>query len=275
MLKQPNTAQLDNTRSYLGLVSNLPDITLTHSGNMSNELNALGNQPDASAPHLSLNLFTYPNGVSDQLDALNNQLDASASPHSLDLFGPSDHLTISPGPSDTTFEWHDPTQLGVGFNHPDIIPNSLDTLLPHSGHVSGWFNAPGDQQSNNDLAFQPSVSLLPVTAVTLQPESSPGPPPPIRDSTRPPPLQVGRPQSVAPSQLHSQGNTTSTFSSLPRGGVIPRATVVSPPNTLAGATSEPAWMEKKKTLQFFCDTFKLGCLPNVIDHWSIVAAQKI
>ena len=42
----------------------------------------------------------------------------------------------------------------------------------------------------------------------------------------------------------------------------------SPPlNTLIGITNEPTWMKKKRTLNYFRNTFKLGDLPNVIGHW--------
>jgi len=39
------------------------------------------------------------------------------------------------------------------------------------------------------------------------------------------------------------------------------------PNLLAGIKNEPVWMKKRKTLDYFRGTFKLGVLSDVIEHW--------
>ena len=42
----------------------------------------------------------------------------------------------------------------------------------------------------------------------------------------------------------------------------------SPPSKLlAGVTDRPMWMKKKKILDYFCSTFKLGNLSDIIEHW--------
>ncbi|KAF9791998.1 hypothetical protein BJ322DRAFT_1015928 [Thelephora terrestris] len=254
-LKQFNTSQSGTALDLTGLVSNLPDIMLTEPSNMSDELNAFGIQPGASPPPPSLD-FTLSNSVFDSLDALSDQLDASALPSSPNLFAQFDHLNISPNLADTTFEWPNPTQLGVTLNHQDIIADPLDTVPPYLGHMSGWFDTLAGQQSNTVLAPQPGVSLLPIMTATLQSETHFDLPPPIPTSTRP--RLAGRSQTVS----RSQPNMT-----LPSGEVLPRAIVVSQPETLIGIAVEPPWMGKKGTLDFFRETFKLGCLPNVINRW--------
>jgi hypothetical protein len=42
---------------------------------------------------------------------------------------------------------------------------------------------------------------------------------------------------------------------------------LSNPNPLADITDEPAWMKKKRTLNYLRETVKLGFLPDIIRHW--------
>jgi hypothetical protein len=55
----------------------------------------------------------------------------------------------------------------------------------------------------------------------------------------------------------------------PIGCPIPIPDPVRPPSpdSLAGVTDEPAWMKKRRTLDYFRGTFKLGDLPKVIGNW--------
>jgi len=47
---------------------------------------------------------------------------------------------------------------------------------------------------------------------------------------------------------------------------IPNVKSILLSNLLAGVMNEPMWM-KKKMLNYFCTTFKLGEFPNIIAHW--------
>lgn len=65
---------------------------------------------------------------------------------------------------------------------------------------------------------------------------------------------------------HPQENARPPDSSLENGTT--RIADCGPPlDPLANITDEPAWMKKKRTLKYFREAPKLGCLSDVIQHW--------
>ena len=76
------------------------------------------------------------------------------------------------------------------------------------------------------------------------------------------------PDTVHPSSRLINQPRVASASLLPLGHKeTPNATSVLPSNLLAGVMNEPMWMKKKKTLNYFRTTFKLGEFSNVIAHW--------
>lgn len=74
------------------------------------------------------------------------------------------------------------------------------------------------------------------------------------------------PNSIHSSHVHPQVDTPLQTSPL-NHGMVSHMDPTPPPNPLANLTKEPAWMKKKRTLNYFRDTSKLGDLSNVIGHW--------
>ena len=78
-------------------------------------------------------------------------------------------------------------------------------------------------------------------------------------------INADEPQPVTPVRASPQENAT-LGSSLEHGA--PRNMDCGPPpNLLANITNEPVWMKRRRTLHYFRDVTKLGCLSNVIQHW--------
>ena len=73
-------------------------------------------------------------------------------------------------------------------------------------------------------------------------------------------------QLPASVDAHPQRNIGPSDLSLERG-TTQNAGHILPPGPLANITNEPVWMKKKRTLDFFRRTPKLGCLSDVIQHW--------
>jgi len=207
-------------------------------------------------------------------DEMANNQARAISPSSNESFTLSDRPTALPNRSNSTLNQPDTTQPDVTLNQPntaqsditlndpDIAPNQLDTPLAQPSHIN-------DQPGASDTSvviLQPGISCSPATATTMLPSVNPSPSHFISDSTRLPPLPIGEPQPAAPSQPYLEANAR-LLDSLPSGEATPHLSAIPPFNILIGITNEPTWMKKKRTLDYFRNTIKLGDLPNIIEHW--------
>lgn len=183
---------------------------------------------------------------------------ASPSPDS------SDQLNASSTQSDTTPNQPDTVQPSTTLNHPDVAPNLPDASPTQPSHAYNQLSTPADQPDTSVGVPQPDISHPPITATLSQ--VNPSLSSPIPDSTRPSPLQDGEPQPVVPSQLHSR-TSVGLLSSLLTNEAISRPSAIPPSNILVGITNEPAWMKKRRTLDYFRGVIKFGDLPNIIEHW--------
>lgn len=106
---------------------------------------------------------------------------------------------------------------------------------------------------------EPSVSLdsmLDAAVALLQ--DDPGATPSTLDAPHPSP-PVPEPQPVVASQPRLDAD----------GGLVDLASTngdINPPFKLINVKDEPSWMKKKRTLEFFRKTFKLGNLVDVVEH---------
>lgn len=144
------------------------------------------------------------------------------------------------------------------------LPNWSDTALGQPNTIQS-----GVTLNHLDTAVaapQPDTSHPLDATATVLPHINPTPLPLISDSVCLPPHQIDEPQLVTPSQSHSQASTRLPGSP-PNHEVTPLMSSSPPLNTLVGVMNKLAWMKKKQTLDYLCNTFKLGNLPNVIGHW--------
>ena len=80
------------------------------------------------------------------------------------------------------------------------------------------------------------------------------------------PHPIDGPQQIVPDCAHPPASERSP--SLPCShGTACKTSSNPPPDPLVNVMNEPVWMKKKQTLDYFRGTFKLGSLPNVIEHW--------
>ena len=141
----------------------------------------------------------------------------------------------------------DATQLVVAIDDLDLTHARPDTTPIQPILTSDQLNA--------QLPVATTMSVLP-RVNTGHPASIPDP---ARPSSRP----VYTPP-VTPRHTHSH---TTTRPLSPGHEGMPNPGSTPPPNILVGVTDEPMWMKKKRTLNYFRETFKLGDLPSVIRHW--------
>jgi len=183
---------------------------------------------------------------------------ASPSPDSFD------QLNASPAQSDITPNQPDTVQPSITHNYLDVAPNLPDASPTQPSHAYNQLSTPADQPDTSVGVPQPDISHPPVTAALSR--VNPSLSSPIPDSTRPSLLQVGEPQPVVPSQLHPR-TSAGLLGSLLTNEVISQPSVIPPFNILVGITNEPAWMKKRRTLDYFRGVIKFGDLPNIIEHW--------
>ena len=113
--------------------------------------------------------------------------------------------------------------------------------------------------------LNPFQMLVAATTASTQPEINLGLPLPTSDPVRPSHL-VDEPRQVTPGHAHSQAGARPLNSSPGQEGTLP-TNLCPPPDLLVGRTDKPTWMKKKRTLDYFRGTFKLGDLSSVISHW--------
>jgi len=137
------------------------------------------------------------------------------------------------------------TQSGVPLNLSDHTPGQLDGVPIQSNPSNGLITAPALVTPKSNLAILP-----PTPDVALSSQA----------------LSITESQLVTLRQLCPQ--TSAKSPNLPSGNdTAARPNVNSPRKLLAGATDEPEWMKKKRTLDYFRCAIKLGHLSNVIEHW--------
>ena len=142
-----------------------------------------------------------------------------------------------------------------GPTHSDVTPDQLDAT---SARPTQPFSQPSSTTDQPDTENSHLGEVLPqldashslVASATL--EADPGPAP-----LSPTP---SLPQADELALLSLLNSSPSIEAALPTINIPP-------PEPLAGVTAAPAWMKKKRTLDYFRGTFKLGCLSDIIQHW--------
>jgi hypothetical protein len=145
---------------------------------------------------------------------------------------PFDSSTVAPGAPDPTS--HQPVTLAAP---PSPVTNLPDSTMDHVDPPT-----PTLPEVSTDTPY-----VLPVTT-----RSSP---PPVPKRKR---VATGRSPRAHEGLLDSAPSNTVT----PSKGVDPPS-----PPVLADVKDAPDWMKTKGTLDYFRDTFKLGKLSDVIEHW--------
>ena len=112
---------------------------------------------------------------------------------------------------------------------------------------------------------------LPIATTMSVPRVNAGHPAPIPNSARPSPRLIYKPL-VTPRHTRSHISTSLLSPGHegppnPNSAPPPNPNPVPPPNILIGVADGPTWMKKKRTLNYFRETFKLGEFPSVIRHW--------
>ena len=165
------------------------------------------------------------------------------------VLAPSDHALF------TTTALVGNTQATAAGSGTTNDQNHVDTpSSPLSSFPSNRVNPPVDPPAPNEPHVQSSVTLnhLNITPEQLErvlTQPAHVPTPGQLDAT-----------SAQPTRTHSQLNVPAI--QLNTSSMTPQPTSV-----LVGVTDEPAWMKKRRTLNYFRDTFKLGSLPSVIENW--------
>lgn len=135
-----------------------------------------------------------------------------------------------------------PNQSAILPNQPDAAPNVPD---PAPGLTFG---------RSSDLLGAMTNHLNPATLVPPEGHISAGP-------------HLSSPL-VIEAQLVGAGRHSHVdvdlLNSAPSDGA---ANIHPPSNPLADVNDEPTWMKKRRTLDYFRSTFKLGNLSDVIEHW--------
>ena len=168
---------------------------------------------------------------------------------------------VSPDRSNALLEPQDPAQPAVIAN-PQLSNPNVPTL---PNPTLGRSDISDDQQDVGVVTTEPGIPHLPATATTVVPSATTSLSPPLPDSTHPS-LSFGRTQRVMPRQSHSKASPmpSKSGSSHETAG---RTTIGSTFNAIIGAVDESDWMERKGTLGYLRDIFKLGHLPDVIGRW--------
>ena len=104
-------------------------------------------------------------------------------------------------------------------------------------------------------------------------DSTPPPPNPVTSTTTTSPLNVDPTpslpadgsQHIVPRRLHSSMSAAPPSSLSSR--ILSRARTSTASNVLVYVADEPAWMERKGTLDYLRGTSKLGHLPSIIENW--------
>jgi len=154
-----------------------------------------------------------------------------------------------------------PSQSGALLNHEDnmFIQDSLPIELCHTPNylqaTANWLS--GDQSDN---------SHSPATTTTTPVVTDLHAPPLIPDARHPFILSATEPLQVTPSQPCAQVGIGFPEPS-PDNRPAAQSEVHSPSEPLAGVADEPSWMRKKRTLNYFRETAKLGCFSSVIERW--------
>ena len=178
---------------------------------------------------------------------------------------PQDHLDHPSSQPDTTTAnktaedlTNTTSESDVLPNHPDHVPSQQDIPLTQSSRTPDRVNTVASQRDLSDTLVAPTTSLSP--KVNL------GVPPPILDIANPSILPVTKSQWATLHQSCPQAGVR--FLDPPPGkGAAAQSNGSPPSKLLAGVTDRPMWMKKKKILDYFCSTFKLGNLSDIIEHW--------
>ena len=152
-----------------------------------------------------------------------------ATPPSNQSVVPPNQSCIAPDIPDPTSHQPDPSPATP--NQSRVVPDILDPTSHQPNPSPATPNPTNDQLSATDNHADRAISVQPENNTEAPSEPDPVLPPP-------------------------PGNGTSSAVGATR-----------PSNLLAGIKDEPAWMQKKETLRYFRGTFKLGSLPDVIEHW--------
>ena len=122
-----------------------------------------------------------------------------------------------------------------------------------------------DYESSQDTPVPDSLRELAAAFASAFSEDNPGIPSPTLGIIHSSPPPVAEPQRVALRRLSPQASTTSLTPPVEVAATQTDANQV--PTLFAGITDEPAWMKKKRTLNYFRGAIKFGRLAEVIEHW--------
>ena len=181
-------------------------------------------------------------------DEPSSSLDESFS-SSDETFGSSDESPTSSSESASPSN-----QPAVQSNTSAIAPIISDPTSHQPGTLAALPSLVIDQPNSTTNHVDPPTPTLPDIDA-----NTPSVLPATTDSSPP---TVPKPEKVVTGRPHTRAGLPDSSPSNGSKGVDP----LSPP-VLAGAKDLPEWMEKKGTLDYFRNTFKLGKLSDVIEHW--------
>ena len=212
----------------------IDDLFGTMSTSLAQELSASSPTPESSAPSLM-----------PQPLAPSNQSDGTHQPGATQVVVLPDATRFVRDESGAT-----PTQPIQTSDQLGLTPNQLDTVNPYAN------NAP----ARLDLSQPPTATTAPSLSDTDTSRATPIP------SFIHPLSPIDELQWAIPSHTRSQASARFP-SSPPDHGTMSLTNSRPPSNPLADVTDEPGWMKKKRTLDYFRNTFILGDLSSVIKHW--------
>ena len=168
---------------------------------------------------------------------------------------------VSPDRSNALSEPQDPAQPVVIANPQHSNPNV--PTLPNP--TLGRSDISDNQRGVGVVTTEPGIPHLPATVTTVVPSATTGLSPPLPDSTHPS-LSFGGTLRVTSRQSHSKASPVPSKSGSGHETAV-RTTIGSTFNAIIDAVDESNWMERKGTLGYLRDIFKLGHLPDVIGRW--------
>lgn len=153
-----------------------------------------------------------------------------------------------------------PSNQSATLRNPSAIPPDPSTILPNQSTAP-----PSEAAAPSD---QSHVTPIIPDSTPHQVDPSPSTPSFVANQ----PGVADDRDSETPAQPNTDTDISSDSSGTapppsPVSRAVSAASVSSRSNLLAGVRDEPGWMQKKGTLNYFRNTFKLGNLADVIRHW--------